>query len=173
MTGVRKEKLESLFDLVTTPGANVVVVYGIDSLWEKSKNDLQALGNLMMLGGRTGKPGNGILLLRDFANAQGLLDMGVDPKYLPGYVQAGDATRIAELEKLWGVALQGIFRPVKSQRCLGKGSDQRSSRLRRGSALCDIEPEVDQRCGIHGCRGLLHDGHGDGGRCCAARLIAH
>jgi formate dehydrogenase major subunit len=112
ITGVKEEKLKSLLDLVANPRANVVVVYGVDSLWEKSKNDLQALGNLMMLGGRTGKPGNGILLLRDFANAQGLLDMGVDPKYLPGYVRIGDAKGIGELEKLWGVALQGIFRPV-------------------------------------------------------------
>ena len=96
----------------------MVVVYGVDSLWEKSKNDLKALGNLMMLSGRIGKPGNGILLLRDSANGQGLLDMGVDPAYLPGYVRAGDAARIAALEKLWGVGLHDIFRPVDLKEAL-------------------------------------------------------
>ena len=112
ITGVKREKLLALFDLVSDPKTNVVVVYGIDSLWEKSKNDLQALGNLLMLSGRVGKPGNGIILLRDFANSQGLLDMGVDPGYLPGHIRANDAGRIEELGKLWGVDLQSVFKPV-------------------------------------------------------------
>ncbi len=112
ITGVRKEKLERLFELVANPEANVVVVYSVDSLWEKSKNDLKAIGNLMMLSGRIGKPGNGIIILRDFANSQGLLDMGVDPGYLPGYVRPGDTARIEALEELWGVALHDIFKPV-------------------------------------------------------------
>jgi len=112
ITGVSREKLQALLDLVGDPKNNVVVVYNIDSLWEKSKNDLQALGNLMMLSGRVGKRGNGIILLRDFANAQGLLDMGVDTGYLPGYVKRGDGPGISALEKLWGVTLQDVFEPV-------------------------------------------------------------
>ena len=112
MTGVKRERLQSLFDLVSDPKTNVVVVYGIDSLWEKSKNDLQALGNLLMLSGRVGKPGNGMILLRDFANSQGLLDMGVDPGYLPGHIPANDARRTEELGNLWGVDLQSVFKPV-------------------------------------------------------------
>jgi predicted molibdopterin-dependent oxidoreductase YjgC len=112
ITGVKREKLERLFQLVGDPKANVAVVYSVDSLWEKSKNDLKAIGNLMMLSGRIGKPGNGIIILRDFANSQGLLDMGVDPAYLPGYVRPGDTARVGALEELWGVALQDIFKPV-------------------------------------------------------------
>ena len=112
ITGVRTEKLERLFELVANPKAKVAVVYSVDSLWEKSKNDLKAIGNLMMLSGRIGKPGNGIIILRDFANSQGLLDMGVDPAYLPGYVRPGDTARVGALEKLWGVPLQDIFKPV-------------------------------------------------------------
>ena len=112
ITGVNKEKLESFFDLVGDPANKVVVVYGIDTLWDKSKNDLQAIGNYMMLSGRAAKPGNGIIVLRDFANAQGLLDMGVDPKYLPGYVKPTDAKGVAGFEKLWGVPLKDVFKPV-------------------------------------------------------------
>ncbi len=111
-TGVRTEKLERLFELAANPKAKVAVVYNVDSLWEKSTNDLKAIGNLMMLSGRIGKPGNGIIILRDFANSQGLLDMGVDPAYLPGYVRPGDTARVGALEKLWGVPLQDIFKPV-------------------------------------------------------------
>ncbi len=112
ITGVSRGRLASLFDLAGDPANNVVVVYGIDTLWDRSKNDLQAIGNYMMLTGRVAKPGNGIILLRDYANAQGLLDMGVDPRYLPGYVKPGDAKGIAALEKLWGVSLQDVFKPV-------------------------------------------------------------
>ncbi|MGD0229756.1 MAG: molybdopterin-dependent oxidoreductase [Syntrophorhabdales bacterium] len=120
ITGVRRDKLDSLFDLLANREARVVVVYGIDSWWEKSKNDLRALGNLMMLSGRLGKPGSGIILLRDFANAQGLFDMGVDPAYLPGHVRAHDAARIAGLGKLWGVNLEEIFKPVNLKDALEK-----------------------------------------------------
>jgi predicted molibdopterin-dependent oxidoreductase YjgC len=112
MTGVRKEKLERLHDLVSNREAKIIVVYSIDSLWEKSRNDLQAIGNFMMLSGRAGKPGSGIIILRDFANSQGLLDMGVDPAYLPGYVRPGDTERIAALERLWGTSLRDVFKPV-------------------------------------------------------------
>ena len=119
-TGVRKEKLAQLFDLLSNPKANVAVVYSVDSLWEKSKNDLKAIGNLMMLSGRIGKPGNGIIILRDFANSQGLLDMGVDPAYLPGYVRPADTARIGALEELWGVALQDVFKPVNLRDAMEK-----------------------------------------------------
>ncbi len=112
ITGVKRETLEQLFGLVANPKANVVVVYSVDSLWEKSKNDLKAIGNLMMLSGRIGKPGNGIIILRDFANSQGLFDMGVDPAYLPGYVRPGDTARVSALEELWGAPLKEIFKPV-------------------------------------------------------------
>ncbi len=112
ITGVKTEKLEQLFELVANPKAKVAVVYNVDSLWEKSKNDLKAIGNLMMLSGRIGKPGNGIIILRDFANSQGLLDMGVDPAYLPGYVRPGDTARVGALEELWKAPIQDIFKPV-------------------------------------------------------------
>ena len=111
-TGVNKSKLHQFCDLIARPYVNLVVVYSIDSLWEKSKDDLKAIGNLMMLTGRVGKAGNGIVVLRDFANSQGLLDMGVDPGYLPGYVSYRDKEQIAGLGKKWGVDLAAIFKPV-------------------------------------------------------------
>jgi predicted molibdopterin-dependent oxidoreductase YjgC len=38
--------------------------------------------------------------------------MGADPTCLPGHVRPHDATRIAALEKLWGVSLKDVFKPV-------------------------------------------------------------
>lgn len=112
MTGVTRENLAKLAAIMADPKQNVIVVYNIDSVWEKSKNDLKALGNLMLLTGRVGKPGNGIIILRDFANSQGLLDMGADARYLPGHVRAGDAARMKALGALWGVDLGPVFKPV-------------------------------------------------------------
>ncbi|OPY64623.1 MAG: putative formate dehydrogenase [Syntrophorhabdaceae bacterium PtaU1.Bin034] len=112
ITGVRKDRLEALIGLLSNPDAKVMVVYSIDSVWEKSRNDLQAIGNLLMLTGRVGKPGNGLILLRDFANSQGLIDMGVDPKYLPGYVTADNGAAMARIGKLWKTDLRGVFKPV-------------------------------------------------------------
>ncbi len=97
-TGVDKEKVSALADLLGEPGLNVIVLYNIDSLWEKSENDLKAIGNLMMLTGRIGKAGNGIIILRDFSNSQGLFDMGADPRYLPGNVPFRDASGITDLK---------------------------------------------------------------------------
>jgi len=112
MTGVDPSKLTELYDLVTKPDANVVALYSIDSLWEKSRNDLKALGNLMMLTGRIGKPGNGLIILRDFSNSQGLVDMGVDPKYLPGFIRTGETARIDGLGNRWNTDLKTLFKPV-------------------------------------------------------------
>ena len=112
MTGVDAAKLAELYDLIDKPDTNVVVLYSIDSLWEKSRNDLQALGNLMMITGRIGKPGNGLIILRDFANSQGLVDMGVDSKYLPGFIRVGETERIDNLGTRWDVDLKALFKPV-------------------------------------------------------------
>ncbi|HME44318.1 MAG TPA: NAD(P)-binding protein [Syntrophorhabdales bacterium] len=112
LTGVNKERLTKLYDLVARPDQSIVVVYNIDSLWEKSRNDLKAIGNFMMLTGRIGKPGNGIILLRDYSNSQGLLDMGVDSRYLPGHISPENAKEIKNLSSLWGVDLSTVFTPV-------------------------------------------------------------
>jgi formate dehydrogenase major subunit len=112
MTGVEAVKLEELYDLVSKPDINLIVFYSIDSVWEKSKNDLQALGNLMMLTGRIGKPGNGLIILRDFSNSQGLIDMGVDSKFLPGFIRTKEKKRIDDLGSKWGTDLKMVFKPV-------------------------------------------------------------
>jgi formate dehydrogenase major subunit len=110
--GVEVEKVVQLCDILASPDKNVLIMYNIDSIWEKSCNDLKAIGNLMMLTGRVGKPGNGIVILRDYANSQGMLDMGVDAQYLPGNIRFRDAARIKKLAAQWGVELKSVFKPV-------------------------------------------------------------
>ena len=111
VTGVEKAKLVALTDIIGK-AKNLIVLYNVDSIWEKSRNDLKAIGNLMLMTGKVGKPGNGIIILRDFANSQGLIDMGVDPNYLPGNIKMDEAARIKKLGTQWKAGLKGVFKPV-------------------------------------------------------------
>ncbi len=52
--------------------------------------------------------GCSILALREKSNMQGILDMGVHPAWMPGYVPTGDEAAIEELEKDWCVALRDL-----------------------------------------------------------------
>jgi len=112
VTGVQKDKLLMLYDLIGNKDLNLIVVYNIDSHKEKARNDLRAIGNLLMLTGRVGKEGQGLIILRDYANSAGLLDMGINPDYLPGYVRYKDTEKINEISKYWNVELKEIFKPV-------------------------------------------------------------
>jgi len=51
-----------------------------------------------------------LLALREKANMQGLLDMGANPKWLPGYTALDDEAAVEEIEKEWSVLLREIPR---------------------------------------------------------------
>ena len=92
-SGVGKERIDRLFELLKNSGSNIVFVYNVDSTSDKSINDLKTIGNFMLLTGRHGKQNNGIIVLREFNNSTGLLEMGVSPEYLPGYVHTKEENR--------------------------------------------------------------------------------
>jgi formate dehydrogenase major subunit len=115
-TGVQAHKLNEILEMIN-PDTNLVIVYGLDQCLDKSHDDLKALANLMLQLGKVGQPGNGLILIRDYANAQGLLDMGVDSRYLPGYVARGQKG-IERFSKLWNVNIEEIFKPVDIKKML-------------------------------------------------------
>lgn len=55
-----------------------------------------------------GKPGGGVLALRNSANMQGSIDVGCHPALLPGQMNIDDADSRRALEQAW----QDIFRPT-------------------------------------------------------------
>jgi formate dehydrogenase major subunit len=118
-TGIREDQFAKAVDMLAA-AANIVIVYGMDQCLEKSRDDVKALGNLTLLLGKVGQPGNGLVLVRDFANSQGLLDMGVDSRYLPGLVRPGQP-EVERLGKMWDVPLQRIFQPLDLAAKLKKG----------------------------------------------------
>ncbi len=118
-TGIQEDRFTQAVDMLAR-ATNIVVVYGMDQCLEKSRDDVKALGNLLLLLGKVGQPGNGLILIRDYANAQGLLDMGADSRYLPGLIRPGQQA-VAQLQEMWGVPLKRIFQPVDLEAKLKKG----------------------------------------------------
>lgn len=116
ITGVQVQKLNEVLEMLS-PDTNLVIVYGLDQCLDKSRDDLKALANLTLQLGKVGQSGNGLIMIRDYANAQGLLDMGVDSRYLPGYVTEGQKG-IDRFNKLWNVNIEQIFKPVDIKKML-------------------------------------------------------
>jgi predicted molibdopterin-dependent oxidoreductase YjgC len=98
-----------------SPGA-LVYSAGAEDL---SVDTLRSMVNLVLLTGNLGKHGGGIFPLAEHNNAQGGSDMGVAPRYLPGYVPVADASGRARLETAWnapipqsaGITAKDMFSP--------------------------------------------------------------
>ena len=117
---IDREKLIRFFEMVKNPNSNLIFIYNIDSAREKSHNDLRAVANFLLMTGRINKHNNGIILLRDNCNSTGLMDMGVSPNYLPGYVKYSDLEQIEKIRNKWGRNLIPIFKQVdleKKMKC--------------------------------------------------------
>ncbi|MFC1693511.1 molybdopterin-dependent oxidoreductase [Candidatus Latescibacterota bacterium] len=112
LTGVEHQKYSELINLLGNPDKKQIFIYNIDSLIEKSKNDLKAIGNYLLLTDRIKRKGNGLILLRNSSNSNGLMDMGITPKYLPGYVKYHEDEKIERMSQIWGIDLKKIFKPV-------------------------------------------------------------
>lgn len=120
-TGVDRQKVDSFIKLLSQKYKNVVFVYNLDSIKEKSANDLQAIGNYLSLTNRINREHNGLILLREYANSTGLTDMGCHPDYLPGYVKADEKEEIQRIAQTWNSDLKGIFKSTDiKQRLLDK-----------------------------------------------------
>lgn len=126
LSEISESKFSAFIDLMKNPSANIVFIYNIDYMGDKSVNDLKAIANFLLLTGRMGKQNNGIIVLREFNNSAGMMDMGVIPEYLPGYINYKNKEGINKISNLWGTNLEAIFRPVnlmqKLKRCEIKGA---------------------------------------------------
>ncbi len=121
ITGIDEEKYSRFIGLLQNLESNVIFVYNLDSTSDKSINDLQAVGNFLTLTGRIGKPNNGIIILREFNNAVGSMEMGANPNHLPGYVKNSEHEEVTRIGNLWSIDLKNIFK-----------TNDLSKKLRRG-----------------------------------------
>ncbi len=118
---IDEEKFDTLAELLTNPSANIIFIYNLDSRKEKTKNDLKAIGNYLLLTNRFSRRNNGLMLLRDYSNSTGHLDMGIDPAHLPGYVKFFEREEIKRIEQAWGTDLEPIFLPTDIKKELMEG----------------------------------------------------
>ncbi len=65
----------------------------------------QAAVNLALLTGKIGKESCGVFVLGEKNNAQGALDMGMTPGFLPGYGDIKDAAERSRFEKVWNLPI--------------------------------------------------------------------
>jgi len=111
-TDVAPYKYDRFIDSLEDPKSKIVFIYNLDSTREKSTGDLKAIANFMMLTGRLFSKGNGIIIMREYANSTGLVDMGFSSRYLPGYVKPFEKEAISDIGKAWGVDLSHVFKPM-------------------------------------------------------------
>jgi predicted molibdopterin-dependent oxidoreductase YjgC len=64
--------------------------------------ELALLCELALITGNVGRDGAGIIILRTAGNAQGLIDMGVNPDYLPGQKPITNEAARQRFEAVWG-----------------------------------------------------------------------
>jgi len=122
LINIDREKFQQLYEFTKSKDSNIVFIYNLDSAREKSNNDLKAIGNFLLMTGRINRENNGIILLRDSSNSTGLLDMGVNPNYLPGYVKDDESGEIERIGNKWGVNLDSIFKKVDLESNMNSGT---------------------------------------------------
>ncbi len=114
-TDITADQYNQMLEWLTPVDRKIVFIYNIDSNREKSPHDLLAITNFMLLTGRFNTQSNrgGVILMREYANSTGLLDMGVNPNYLPGYVKPFEKTEIKRIGSVWGTDLEKVFIPTE------------------------------------------------------------
>ncbi len=100
-TGVDEEGLRRAAEILAGSITKVL-------LFNRDYRGPRIAGDTRLMADAADALGCGLLALHEKANMQGLLDMGANPDWLPGYAPAGDAAAVAALEKEWCVALRGI-----------------------------------------------------------------
>ncbi|NOY23576.1 MAG: molybdopterin-dependent oxidoreductase [Acidobacteria bacterium] len=119
-TGISVSKYEELLSMLLDPNKKVVFVYNLDSWREKAGNDLQSIVNFLILTGRLQGDGNGLVLMREYANSSGVADMGVSPNHLPGQVGVSETEEISRIGKAWNTSLE-IFKDNNLQEAMLSG----------------------------------------------------
>jgi len=96
-------KLSRIKEVVTqfNQARNPIIIVNSDTV---TPAEVDLLNNIALATGKPGKEGSGIIMLRTPGNAQGLLDMGISPDYLPGQELLTASSR-RKFEAKWGARI--------------------------------------------------------------------
>ena len=100
VSGVRSEKIVECAKILSNRTDKVVAIYNLDSRRDRSPNDIKALASLMLVTGKIGTSGNGLVLLTNQANARGMQMAGFDQALLPGERLMAPES-LDKISKLW------------------------------------------------------------------------
>ena len=104
-TGVHRDQIVDAARRFATAGP-ASIVYALDNVSTEAQTVAsRAIAYLAVATGNLGKPGAGVYPLRPGANNQGAWDMGMEPRYLPGYHPVDDLDARRRFEEAWGSEL--------------------------------------------------------------------
>lgn len=109
LCGISVESYDKFLDYLLNKKHNITFICNVDNLKEKAQNDIDGVINFLMLTGRIGKKSNGLIVLRDFSNSAGLMDMGISSRYLPGFVTVDEQEEIMRISQVWNTDLSSVF----------------------------------------------------------------
>lgn len=100
VTGVQPEKIETSVEMLSDAKLKIVAVYNLDSRIDRSDNDLKAVTSLLLVLGKIGVPGSGLIVMTNQCNSRGMELVGFDRLLLPGG-NAIQSSAVAELSRIW------------------------------------------------------------------------
>lgn len=136
VTGVLSDRITACSQLLLDPSKKVVAIYNLDSRRDRSPNDLKALASLLLLTGRIGTPGNGLILLSNQANTRGLQLAGFDQHLLPG----GAPLSLEGVQQLTGVWKSDLACLLKAHRSF---RDEFAGDTIKGAFILGENPAID------------------------------
>ncbi len=104
-TGVAAATLSEAARLYAKAKNGVILISTGQNSGKQDPALAQAAANLALLTGKIGKESCGVFVLGEKNNAQGALDMGITPGFLPGYGDIKDAGERSRFEKVWNLAI--------------------------------------------------------------------
>lgn len=97
--GVMALDIETCVDQLIEAGKAILIF----TEEELSGNSCREVHNLAMLTGKVGKYADGIIAIKECANSQGLIDMGISPEYGQGAVEITDPDFLLKAQETWGI----------------------------------------------------------------------
>ena len=105
MTGVTASCLVEAARLFARASTGVILISTGQASGRQDAALALTAGNLALLTGKIGRESTGIFILGEKNNAQGALDMGLTPRFLPGYADLQDPAERGRFEKAWKMTL--------------------------------------------------------------------
>lgn len=110
ITGVSKEVIDEIINLLTDEDKKIVAWYNIDSRSERSNEDLKSLTTLMLSLGKIGKKGSGLAIFSNQCNLSGMHLAGFDNKLLPGGVPSTNIQLLSKIQKMWNKDITPVLK---------------------------------------------------------------